>query len=114
VHVLTDSYIAPATGMPVAGDTIRFAIKRPIGSIVYAVMMQWEAQVATATLSLGITGSVAKYMAAQLMTSAGVAIAPTLFAESNLVSTAEEELIGTLATAGFAASKGVKVTMFYS
>jgi len=41
------------------------------------------------------------------MTSAGVKFGPTLVAEANLVTTAEETLIGTLATAGLAATTGV-------
>lgn len=68
-----------------------------------------------ATLALGVSGTVAKYMAA-------TAIDAALSADANhtaalgygSVLTADEELIATLATADFTATGTLTVTVFYS
>ena len=106
VEIACFDYTPPATGEPAAGDNIQLC-KIPANVTVIETFLAWAAQDAGATLSLGVTGTVAKYMAAQTMTSAGVKFGPTLVAEANLVTTAEETLIGTLATAGIAATTGV-------
>lgn len=107
-------YTAPASSMPAAGDTIELC-KLPKGARVVESFLAWDAQASGATLSLGISGTVAKYMAAQTMTSAGVKAGPTLIAE--LVDTPEANdvtVIGTLATAGLAANGNIAGWLQYT
>ncbi len=112
LRVAYASYTAPGTGMPAATDTVTF-LTLPKGARVLGGKLIWEAQASTATMSIGIAGTVAKYCAAQTMTSAGVKEFPTLYAEFGLALTAEETIIGTLATAGMAASASIAVCVFY-
>lgn len=106
-------YVAPATGMPAAGDTIKLN-KLPKGARVTGGFLTWSTGAATATLAIGITGNTGKYLAATAITTAGTsAIARASTATYGLESTGEEEILGTLATAGLAASQEIKGHLEY-
>ena len=94
--------VADITGL-VATDTIRYGTLRKgwrILSMQFYCSANWLA--ATATISLGITGTTAKYLSAGAVGAAAVQLdaAVTVALGRGLVLTADEELIGTIGTAG--------------
>jgi hypothetical protein len=85
----------------------------PIGARVLEVLMTTSVTTGSATLALGITGTVAKYKAAGAVTTANV---PQVFgpaAALNVPLTAQEQLFLTIAGASLPASGTLVVTVLY-
>lgn len=113
VRIAYFNFVNPASSPPAAGDAIQLC-RVPAGARVVQTCLIWDAQTATATMSLGISGAVAKYMAAQTLTSAGVKFGPTITAELvDAVEAADRIVLGTFATAGGAANARIAGWVMY-
>jgi hypothetical protein len=112
VRAYTDTitFAAQADG----DDIVLFGSKIPKGSVFLGGVTTASATAgATATLAVGITGSTGKYRAAATHTST----APTLFgvhAAHGVASTADEQILVTIAAAALPGSGTLTVTMFFA
>lgn len=95
-------------------DIVLFGSKIPKGSVFLGGVTTASATAgSTATLAIGITGSTGKYRAAATHTST----APTLFgvhAAHGVASTADEQILVTIAAAALPSSGTLTVTMFFA
>tara|TARA_R110000803_G_scaffold14164_1_gene39469 strand:- start:4796 stop:5218 length:423 start_codon:yes stop_codon:yes gene_type:complete len=94
-------------------DTIVIAKAQKGESFLYGVINSSATLGASATIAIGITGTVAKYRAAATHTAANV---PTLFGVNAGVATiaAEEEIFITIASASLPGSGSLVVDMYFS
>lgn len=89
----------------------------PAGAVFAFGVLTTDTSLGTSTLAIGISGTTAKYKAAATFTSTD---APTMFGKGAVVAasdsglSAEETVIGTIATANLPASGTLVVDMYYS
>lgn len=112
VRVYTDTitFASQADG----DDIVLFGSRVPKGSVFLGGMTTASATAgSTATLAIGITGATGKYRAAATHTTT----APTLFgvhAAHGVASTADEQILVTIAAAALPSSGTLTVTMYFA
>ena len=101
-----------STGTVTTSDTLEVGVI-PKGAVFLYGVISNTATLATSTVALGITGSVAKYRAALIKTT----ILPEVFgvgAALGAVTTAEETVFATIAVASLPTSGTLSVSIFYA
>lgn len=108
VHVFNESITLASQTI---SDTIEIA-RLPIGCIPLYGILHSDVSLVTSVVSIGITGTTAKYRAAAVFTATGT---PTLFgADIGDAISAEEIVFITIATASLPASGTLRVMMYYT
>ena len=99
--------VTTSASLGLIGDVIELC-KIPANVRIVGGRMDFEAMGASATLSLGVSGSAAKYLAATSVAAIGQALfAATIALNFGEVLAAETTLIGTCAGANFTAAKKI-------
>ncbi len=107
-------YFSWTTSSPTNGDTVNLCTI-PAGAIVLGGRAIWEAMGGSCTLSIGITGTAAKYANAIDVSSAGQSdFANTAALNLYAVPTSEENIFATMGGANWANAKYVKGHILYA